>query len=76
MNTEEFYQVADGSSEYRNYADELSQFIDESSEDIVPRDYWFDYDLMQNRDSTHSWCLGQYGSVECNPDFDQYDGNF
>ncbi|MBL1208274.1 hypothetical protein [Geminocystis sp. GBBB08] len=72
-----FYLVADGSGEYRSYQQDLDEYMDYCSEnEPEPEyDYWFDYDLIPNTHK-HHWCIGQYGNVEENPTFDQYDGNF
>lgn len=59
-----FYQVADGSNEYRSYSNELAQMIDESEKnypDYIIIDHYF-----QNY-----FVIGKYGIY-----FDNYDGNF
>lgn len=71
-----YYLVADGSGEYRSYDQELEQFIEETEVRYYPEDNWFDYDLMPTCGHRRSWCIGKFGSVEGNPNYDPFDGNF
>lgn len=75
-----FYLVADGSNEYRSYQqdlDEYRSYFSENEPEYKPEyDYWFDYDLMPNKTYQCLWCMGKFGDVEHNPNFDQHDGNF
>lgn len=70
-----FYQVADGSNEYRSYFDELAQYIDESGSYESLLDNWFEYCLIPNRMYRSCWFNGKFNENN-DSDFDHTDGNF
>lgn len=80
MDYYEFYLVADGSGEYRSYQQDLDEYMDYCSENEpeykTEYDNWFEYDLMLNKTYKCIWCMGKFGTVEGNPNFNKYDGNF